>query len=91
MDDALKRLKAESAVRSWKSWLWMVQVSLALLGLSTFLRIPVGACASRDFLRVSGSRVWMHSSVRLHIHRSCLLACRVSPYVAVEIVRIVAM
>ncbi len=34
----------------------MVHVSLAVLSLLTFLRVIVGVWASRDFLRVSGSR-----------------------------------
>ena len=69
----------------------MVQVYLALLDLSTFLRAIVGTWASRDFLRLSGDVVWMYSSGRLVVQQSCLLASRVSPYVAEENVGVVTM
>jgi hypothetical protein len=64
---------------------------LALLGLSTFLRVMVGTWASRVFLGFSGSRVWIHASGRLLVQWSCLLASRVSPYVDAENVGVVTM
>ena len=70
----------------------MVQyVVLVLLGLSTFLRVIVGSWASRDFLRFSGSLLCMYSSGRLVVQRSCLLASRVTPYVAEENIDVVTM
>ena len=51
----------------------------------------VGTWARRGFLRLSRSRVEMHSAGRLLVQRSCLLASRVSPYVAGENVGVVTM
>ena len=69
----------------------MVQVSLAVLGLSTFLRVIVGTQASSDFLRSSGSLASMHSFGMLNVQRSCLLASRVRPCVSWENVGVVMM